>query len=439
MGSPGGRRIGGVVALCIAGMALLWPAFENGYLLVNIDTARHLALWIISPIFPQGYNLWLYPWYAWNLPWAVAAAQAALLAALAALTLRWLGAGRCWAAAGLVGFLAAATYAPILASTALPDYFTPIGLLAIALAPLPGSRSSRIALAALLFAAAAVHYSHAPIFLATLATSAALYRLLTQCDWKRFAPAAGALVLAVVMLATANLVFFGRFQYSLAGSVFMLARLQEDGPATEYLRQHCPADELRLCAFVDRLPMDHAAFLWPADAPVQQLGGFLEMRDEASQAVRGAIADHAGEVLQRAAGNAAAQLAVVTISPGRADVPDPWFWEIASLYPPMEAALSGAKQFNGDLYKPRLEAAQRWVILVSALLLAPLSALAVRKGLGRAAAFALTLGAAQLFNALVMAGLSGVENRYQVRVIWLVPLAVAVLALALFQQRQREG
>lgn len=163
------KRVSGLIGLAAATAALLWPAVENGYLLVNVDTARHLAMWSKSPFFPQGYNLWLYPWYAWNLPWAVAGAQAALVAGMTWLALRLLEADKPVAAAsGVVAFLAAATYAPIQVSTALPDAFTPIGLLSLALAPLPERSASRWALAGVAFLSATVHYSHAPIFLATL-------------------------------------------------------------------------------------------------------------------------------------------------------------------------------------------------------------------------------------------------------------------------------
>jgi amidase len=72
----------------------------------------------------------------------------------------------------------------------------------------------------------------------------------------------------------------------------MLARLQEDGPATALLKARCPDAGWYLCAFTDRLPMPANDFLWAPDSPVNRdaagkprfLGGML-LAPEAGQIV----------------------------------------------------------------------------------------------------------------------------------------------------------
>ena len=434
------RRLLHVGCLTACAVVLLWPAIDNGYLFFNIDTGRHLGLGRnFSPAYPPFYNLWLIPLYALNLPWLVGLLQAGLAVGLIAAALRYVVRTRGVAAPALTTLaLAAGTYLPFVASTALPDALTAVGLLAIVLAP-QSPKPWRMPLAFVALGAAMVHYSHLPIYAAALFVGVALHGLRRGRAFRfgRFREAAVALALALSFHTLIHLAFYGRAQYSLSGPVFLLARLQQDGPAVWFLRRECPSPDYRLCAVLDQLPMPSDDFLWTETAPLNQLGNFQRLSDEASRVVAGAIRAYPRQTAQLFLRNTVEQLTMVR------DFPSPtsrnaWMLKVAASYPPILAALEGAKQYGEGYRLPQLGEAHVRVMAACALLLVPLAALAWRRRQTQSAAiFALSLAAGYLANALVTGGVSRPLERYSARAAWLIPLAALIVALALVRQMRQ--
>jgi len=424
----------------LAGAALLaWPALLNGYPLVFIDSVSYLG----HTLFPEwpwdktaayGPFLHLFHW-GWSL-WPALAAQVLVVSHLLWLAQR--GArGEATAAAHLLlcAGLAGLTSAPWFAATLMPDVFAavaPLCLLLLGFARDRFSRAEALWLVLLGGFAAAAHLSHLPTALALVALVAALTRSATV-----LLRAAAPVALALAALVAANAWAFGRPSLSPHGAVFLLARLQADGPAAATIRAHCPQAGWHLCAFARRLPMPSDHFLWNAESPANRqrdgtpipMGG-MRLAPEAAAIVALTLRERPGEVAAAMARNTVAQLGMVEVGDtlGNAHLAASARRAIAMLPPGELAAFDAAAQMRGEL--PGLAApflaAHVPVLLLSLPLAAAALLLAAWRGdrarLGLVAGLLLAVVA----NAFATGALSGPAARYQARIVWLLPLAAAL-------------
>jgi hypothetical protein len=238
-------------------------------------------------------------------------------------------------------------------------------------------------------------------------------------------------LIAVAVLFVTNAIGHGRFALSPYGSVFLLARLQEDGPASAVLKARCPDAGWYLCAFTDRLPMPANDFLWAPDSPVNRdaagapryLGGMM-LAPEAGQIVAETLrADPLG-VARAMVANMVAQLG----SFGIGDTLDNAHFASA-VRPRIEQGFSARELAAFDQARQARDVLKDAVMplnllhLLVVLLALPLLLWSAWRGQGLALALALFLLAAVLGNALICGGLSAPHPRYGARIIWLLPVA----------------
>jgi hypothetical protein len=260
---------------------------------------------------------------------------------------------------------------------------------------------------------------------------------------RRAAPvlrAAAPLALGVAVLIGANAIAFGRATLSPHGAVFLLARLQADGPAVATLRARCPDAGWHLCAFVGQLPMDSDAFLWDgasplnrnADGSARAMGG-VEGAAEARAIVAATIAGEPAAVAAAMLRNALAQLVLLRVGDtlGNEHLALSARRPIAEALPARElAAFDAAAQMRGELVALATPfVAVHLPVLILALGVAPLLLWRAARS-GDAPRTALLAGAliALLANAAATGALSKPHHRYQARIVWLLPLAVMVVA-----------
>ncbi|MES2713904.1 MAG: hypothetical protein V4653_20175 [Pseudomonadota bacterium] len=435
--APQLRRDFARAALAIMGGAalLVWPAFLNGYPLLFSDTGAFLAQTLVPLM------IWDKPWIYgpllhlahWRVSlWLPLAAQGLMVSHLIWLVLRVLRgqASARWHLAICAG-VAGLTTAPFTIALLMPDVFAPVVVLAVFLLGFGGARITRGEVAWLLVLATvgiAAHLSHLPLALALLVVGAALAR-----RWAPILRMAAPLVCAVVLLLATNWVGHGRASLSPHGATFLLARLQDDGPAARTLRAECPARGWYLCAFVDRVPMDSDTFLWAPDSPVNRdaagqarfLGGAL-LSDEARAIVAETLRREPVAVGLSMARNALVQL--VTARAGDTLVDDHLEAavgiRIRAYFPAAEAArFDTALQPRGLL--PAAAAPALWPhgpVLILGLALCLLALW--QRPEATALVLLVLLGCAA--NALATGGLSKPHHRYEARILWLVPFAGAL-------------
>jgi len=370
--------------------------------------------------------------------WLTLALQAAALLLALGLTLRHWG-GFTWTRLALLAVgLALLTPAAFYAGYLMPDLFAGVTVLAVASLAVFGRRmggGERLAWLALLVAALLFHSSHLLLTASLLGLAVPLWLWRRRLSGQGIALAGLALALGLAGESAFNLAVERLAGVKPVRPPFLMARLIADGPGYEYMKQHCPAAGFTVCDYMDRLPtLNSDVFLWSEDP---RLGVFMAESGAVKRRLSGeqlrfalaVIADDPLAWLRSAARNAWQQLS--------------WFGVPEFNYNELQKA-----NFRQRIPQPHLA-----VLLASragqgtmpvaimgrviyAATLASLLAVAVwgwrhrRDGLDTpAAAFVALVLAGLLANALICGLLSTPHDRYQARVIWLLPLLAGLLAL----------
>ncbi len=447
-------RLRGPLLIAAGALMLCWPAFYNGYPLQWYDSLGYLYqgwsgtyhLLTRSPF----YSLWITPLLALHSEWPIVLAQGALAAAMIFLVLRTLT-GRLQPGFYLatVGFLALLTGLSWHSSYIMADMFAPLVALGIFLLTFARDRLAwweRAFVFAVTALASLVHYSHLPLAAALCLAAPGLL-----C-WQRAQRAqmvrAGAVCLALVSIAIGGQVAMqwlenGEPAVAPYGPVFLLARLAEDGEAKDYLTRHCPEANLRFCAFAQDLPMTSDHFLWAADGPVKKLGGVKAARDEAAQIAAGAIGEEPLRFLIDSLANAMTQFVRIDtegyVRSYRGGVAQ-WKETLAQMQvrlPGEVGAFTQSRESVTGIDQHGLFSPQPAIATVSAIaLVAVCAAGGVWRDRRLRALIGLVL-VALIVNAAVCGALSAPSERYQSRMIWLVPFLLILAVLTAIEGQRK--
>jgi hypothetical protein len=254
--------------------------------------------------------------------------------------------------------------------------------------------------------------------------------------------AAVALGLGILIIAASNFVYTQKVFISRAGPVFVFARVLQDGIVMRLLDDTCPQSHYKLCAYKDDLPRTADQWLWGTDSPFQKLDRFTGTTTEAQRILWDSVKRYPLIHLAAASNDAARQF--TTFRTGDQIEPQQWvlYSDLDRLIPnQMRAYLSARQQRNGFNFAPI-----NWVQVPFGWLSICVSILAFGGALYFGArSSAVLLGfvlVALIGNAVVCGALSNPHDRYQSRLIWIVPFALALLAaqtpIAL-RQREESG
>ncbi|HVC60922.1 MAG TPA: hypothetical protein VND19_11245 [Acetobacteraceae bacterium] len=432
--------------ILLSAALLLWPALLNGYPIVFDDTGTYLSQAVQRYLGwdrPAFYSLFLLPLHMTLTTWPDIAAQALLVAHTLHLTRRvLLPASSPWWLLPFVAFLAATTALPWFTAQLMPDVFTPLLVLAVALLLLtPEALARHERLWLVLFAAfmIAAQQSSVALSLALLLALTPLRRLLgaaAPLGRSGMASLAAPPLLAMAALVAVNLVGFGRVALFPFGNVFILARVVYDGPGMAVLRRDCPAAGWRLCPFLGRFPATSDQFLWRPDSPILLAGGHKRVSADADAIIVAALRAEPGTELRAWLRNGIEQLGRFASGDGLHACPTtvtPW---IDRDFPPFErAAYAAARQTNGRLAVPDWMQALHLVTALGGIA-GCTAVLAV--GLRRrhvAAGFAAAVLLAVLANAFIAGGFSTPHDRYGSRVMLLAPAVGLLGGAALARKR----
>src|SRR5262249_14865934 len=100
-----------------------------------------------------------------------------------------------------------------------------------------------------------------------------------------------ALGAGALMLLGANYVVAKQFVWTPGGIALSFGRMLQDGIVTEYLNEHCPDPQLRLCGFRNELPTNADEFFW-GTSPFEQLGRFDGLHSEMERIVVESLRDY---------------------------------------------------------------------------------------------------------------------------------------------------
>lgn len=353
----------------------------------------------------------------------LAVGQALATAFIIAVAMGVAGVRRAWHIAVIGILMACATPAACVAMLTVPDIWAGLLIAALVCITVTGERLSvgiKMALVMLAGFAVTSHLSHPPI-------AAGLFVLGGLWLWfgpdrrpRMIAWLLAPLVLGVAATVVSGYIGFGTVSLAAKRFPLALARSVEDGPARWYLESHCATKRYAVCeVFGNKMPRTVPEFMWEPNG--------LDGRATAEQMDR--IRDEEQEILVEAARaypseqtNAVIRnIALQTITFG---------FNATRFENRVELDAAGMPHMiTGERPYPHLIHALEW--------LSVLTAFAGIVWIGwhfrtlttkqRAAAFLVIAGIAG--NDVVCAVFSGVADRYQARVIWLVPLLALLFLL----------
>ncbi len=274
------RRTEAILGLVLLTALFLAIAIWNGFPLVFYDTGGYLAEGLQGAFLAERspvYSLLLLVTGATLSLWPVVILQAAMTAWLIGETARAEVARLSLRSLVAIGAaLMLATGIGWYTGQVEPDCMTALVVLGAYLLLFHGGflGPARCALViAMTGLAVACHPSHLGLMAGLLVVAVVARLALSELSLKLL-PAFGAFVLALALIFASNYVLTRQLFLSRSASVFVFARLMQDGIVKRLLDETCPQSGYRLCAYKNRLKTRADAWLWAPDSLFRAEGGF---------------------------------------------------------------------------------------------------------------------------------------------------------------------
>jgi hypothetical protein len=241
------------------------------------------------------------------------------------------------------------------------------------------------------------------------------------------------LVTALGLIVAGNFVLTGNLFISKSGSVFIFARMMQDGIVKRLMDETCPPNgqaDYKLCAYKNKLKTRADAWLW-GNSGFRELGGFsdVQQQEEDRRIIADSLVRYPVMHLRLAVYDSMLQF--LMFKTGDGIEPQEWVLEpgFKRMIPRQVNAYLGARQQRGQLRFKTLNLVHVPVGAMSVLgLLLLLQHAGLRRNWSRATLPALVL-VGLVGNAIICGTFSNPHDRYQSRVIWL-PTLVLLLAMA---------
>lgn len=443
-------------AVLLGALLMTWPALYNGYPLLYPDAMTYLqagrevagALFLGKPAYQTYYRSLIYALGIFPLHWNVSAWGVVVLNALLTSYIVWLVVRsilprhkvRNYFA--LVAPLCACTSVSWLVSWVMPDILGSLLYLSIYLlvcAHEELSRTEIIAVCVIAWWGVASHISFFPVAAGLwifLAAVLAVQRRLTRPRLKALGGVAIIIVAAAASLVAINTAYYGRPSLEGPAPPFLMARIIADGPGKWYLQKNCGRVQFSICARVNELPDQAVDFLWPAQGiwKTSSAGEQQRLKAEELRFVAATLREYPGQESRSAAGNFFTQLHSFGSYVGN----DPFIllW-MGHALPGARGLYLGTRQAKRTLHEEFFTELQEWTVVVALVVIAGMMITVPRERWPqRLAAFGATTVFVVIASAAVTSILSGVDNRYEERVIWLVPLLAGAFVLTALDARE---
>jgi hypothetical protein len=248
-------------------------------------------------------------------------------------------------------------------------------------------------------------------------------------------------VAAVIALAASAQIALHGYLYgkpSLNGEPrpYLMARVIADGPGLLYLQKNCSHLQWAICGHLQQLSSDTDSFLWDEDGAFE--GSSEEERariaSEQMPLVMATLRAYPRQQLFKSAANFRDQLTsfgAYGFDSGK------WLLDqFDQVLRPARSSYLRSRQARNALPLDLISDIQFWTVIASLAAIAALIPLLWRHHSPRLAGLGLIIVSMVVLNALVTGVLSVVDDRYECRVIWLIPLLAGLMALDWLHQRE---
>ena len=344
-----------------------------------------------------------------------------------------------WPAVLFTAFLSATTSLSFYTSMLMPDIYS--GLMALGLTVLLAfwpaiRRGERVFLIILCCAAASFHQTNIPIAVAIGGIGLILRWWTGEPRWRDLAIVPVILIIAGVAGALFSIGVERTLGQPPISPPFLSARLIASGPGYDYLKEHCERPTYALCAYVPRMPQDSASLLWSDDPAIGMFSATTEpqrrrLAAEDKRFFLDVLKDQPLNVVRISAEatiEAASTFDLVNFNYNATRQAE--YRE--KLPENITAELSRTRAFHGNMPV----AAWEWSTLLASLAaLIAIPFFGIRRdhrsseSHSRATRFLLIILGAIFANAMICGSLSQPNARYQMRLIWLLPIAAVVAGM----------
>ena len=324
---------------------------------------------------------------------------------------------------------AVTTTLPWFSNQVMPDIFTPLIVLSvfcIVVGWTQVGKAEKVALSVSLCAMCSFHTA-SPVFAAIIAAGAVIVAYSGQLV-KREAVIAtvGAVLMAMVAQTLYTYTVTKRISPSAYTPVFLLGRLIGDGSARRFLAVACPTQQYVLCSRQGELTDDTDFFLWDPRSPLsdvfRQLGTSGAL-DEAAAIVRGTVTSFPRSVVTDAVLNSLRQFTSVVPTNECPCLTGTKINDVVAEFFPNEfLAFSNSGQNTRTLPVVKIAQADIIILVLSVVFIGAIVLIKPDVLRGHAWRLLMLISLGTVVNAALMGALSSVADRYQARLIWLVPL-----------------
>jgi hypothetical protein len=274
----------------------------------------------------------------------------------------------------------------------------------------------------------------------------AVVGLIWMASWRRnLRQLTVSIGILLVLSITTNLVINGVVHRRISvlapygGFGVALATLNQSGLVTPYLEANCDRYRYRLCEFKDSLPNVAGVFIFSPNSPFNVLGGFTGMEDEARHIVLDIVVQQPTQIIGHMWRTFKSQLVLL-------DVQEMMDGAMANpgVLPLLEKdGITGLEQYrnalqhSGHFPSPLIVSIQKYVVFASVILLLGLMSFGARLlKLNQVGGIGIIV-AGILLNDLLSAAIAYPQDRFQTRVIWLLPTVVCLLLLSVQRSSSR--
>jgi hypothetical protein len=450
------RLLAGPSAVFLGALFMSWPALFNRYPLLYPDSMTYLgdgrlvarALFLHQPSEYYGmrsliYALGILPWH-WNVtPWPVVAFQSLLTAYVLWLVVRSILPQRAETHyLILLALLSLFTSLSWYSSVIMPDILGPVLYLCIYLLVFAQdalTRLDHVSVVLISWWAVASHATHLMLAVGLcvlLALLLVLRRQFMQSRWKAVGGIAITILLAAAAQVALNSYLTGEPSLNGDRPPFLMARVIADGPGRWYLEQHCGQVKFAICDHVHNLSTDPDNFLWAPD------GIWQNSDDDYAQRLRQeempfVLATLRAYPLQQLAKSAIAfwkQLIAFGLYDLDASVVI--LGDIDSDLPGQRPRYLRSREAQNTLPLQFFSSVQNWVVGISLVVAGAFIPRFWRNMSARLLGVTLVIVSTVIANALVTGPLSMVEDRFQSRIIWLLPFLLGLFVLDWLEGKQ---
>lgn len=437
---------------------MAWPAFYNGYPLLYPDSISYLedgrlvarAVFLHRLSADYGgrsfiYCLGILPLH-WNTtPWPVIGLNAFLTAYVI-----WLVVRSILARESIMGYFALVVPLSVLTGLSwfvgliMPDVYGPVLYACIFLLVFASETLSNVERGAVVLMAwwsVASHVTH----LMLAAGLCVVLTLLSLLQWRSARPhfrAIGVVAMIVIIVAATHMALHAYLygEPSLSGKrpPFLMARVLVDGPGRWYLQQHCGDTKFVVCNYLNKIRSDDD-FLWNLDGVWQTASPATkeELRHEEMPLVLATLRAYPRDVLSISGSHFFEQL----LTFGLWDYgPNPWVEQMLDkVMPDSRSRYLRTRQARRALPDEFSSSAQEWTVIAALVLIGGFTPSALRRRHVRLLGLSSVVIFVVIANAFVTGVFANVEDRYQSRVIWLLPFLAILFALEWLDHRRSES